>query len=324
MHPIPTCLLGVTLLLLVMSVWRVGRAQEGFVCNYAYTVPPTPRGCFRYTVRADDTCASVRATFKTSANNVVSTATDGYCSDPTTASASSSRAPPLKPGDTFQVCPPPDCVYKKLPYETTCGSLAERYNTSMNNIHFRERRSRSPMQPCVENQQTLPAGTRVQLCRSAARDTQQLLDTHDPTTYEDCKTRCHDNTSCTHMLYGNGTCKLLKRATPLMNIVSSTRDTSAFRCSSLPTLQHAGALPSEVGNYACDGNNTCAWLGGQGCGGKGSCMGPYQTAPSPSPHRCAWQSIAQQHPDIMANQQEFVNGEGQGDVGRFLSGVCGG
>lgn len=308
MH-IVLCLFGLLLLLLLICVCHDVHAREGFACNYAYTVPPALRGCFRYVAKADDTCASIRAAFKTTGNNVVSTATGNYCADPTTASASNSRAPPLKLGDTFRICPPPDCVYKKLSYETTCGNLAAQHNTALNDIHFRERQSVSPMQPCVEKQQTLPSGTRVQLRRNAALDTQQLLDTHDPTTYEDCKARCHDNTSCTHMLYGNSTCRLFKKATPLMNIASSTRDSNAFRCTSLPTLQYAGALPNEVGNYAWWGENKTDI----------DDKGNYN---APAPRRCVWKSIARQHPEIVARQQDFVNAEGHGDVDRFLADVC--
>lgn len=360
------CLFCVIIALLVTSAYFNGSTspKELFECNYAHKVPPTPRGCFRYTAKADDTCTGIQNIFKTTANNVVSTVTGDYCVD---SSASSTDTPTLQAGQTFRICPQPNCIYKKLSYDTTCGNLAMKYNTKTNNIYFRERSSNAPMQPCVDTNQSIPTNARIQLCQNDDQDTAQLLDTYDPTTYEECKALCHnygggggsdggssggsngggsggsnggsdsggssgsgssDNPKCTHMLYGNGTCRLFKKATPLMNIVSSHRDSNAFRCSPLPALQYAGALPKEVGNYTCDGNNTCAWLGGQGCeqgcSDSTSCIPPYKrTFPSPS-SRCAWQSIAQQHPEMMRAQKEFVNGDGEGDMGRFLSGVCGG
>ena len=364
------CLFGVIIALLVTSAYFNGSSspEEHFECNYAYKAQPTPRGCFRYTAKANDTCTGIQNMFKTTANNVVSKATGDYCVDSTASSASSPSShhtPALQAGQTFRICPPPQCIYKKLSYDTTCGHLAMKYNTKTNNIHFRERSSNAPMQPCVDANQSIPTNARIQLCQNDDQDTAQLLDTYDSKTYEECKALCHnygggsrddsggsgsgvssggsdsgggssgsgsDNPKCTHMLYGNGTCRLFKKATPLMNIVSSNRDSNAFRCSTLPTLQYAGALPKEVGNYTCDGNNTCAWLGGQGCeqeceqgcSDSTSCIPPYKKPfPSPSSH-CAWQSIAQQHPEMMRAQKEFVNGDGEGDVGRFLSGVCGG
>lgn len=304
---------------LLMASLHHPERVESFECKYAYKLPATSRGCFSYRAKATDTCETIQTKFKTTNNHVTVPDTGDYC---TTVSVD----------DVFRVCPSPeslaetDCIYTMLPYATTCAKLATDHDTHKEHVHYYDERDGTVASPATMRQcqphtsatETVPARSRIRICATStptAPADSPIIQTTTIPTLGQCKSECDNDPRCTHMLYGNGTCKLMHRETPLMNIVSSGRETEAYRCSPTQTLQYAGALPSEVGDRAQDGDKVCKWLGGQGRDARAGCLAPY-TTPSSALETCAWESIVAQHPEIMEGQSTYE------DVDQFLGVAC--
>lgn len=288
---------------------------EPFECKYAYKLPATSRGCFSYRAKATDTCETIQTKFKTTNNNVTVPDTGDYCTS-------------VSVDDVFRVCPSPEsltetnCIYKMLPYATTCAKVATEHDTSKEHVHYYDDSNGTAPDTMLQCQshttakETVPARSRIRICAtstSTAPADSPIINSITVPTLSQCKSECDNEPRCTHMLYGNGTCKLMHRETPLMNIVSSGRETEAYRCSPTKTLQYAGALPSEVGDRTHDGDKVCKWLGGQGRDARAGCLAPYT---SPKTSACAWESIVAQHPEIMEGQSTYE------DVDQFLGVAC--
>lgn len=316
-------------LLMICTYLSSNKNKELFACNYTYKLPATSKGCFQYHVKAGDTCQSIQDLFRTDQNLVRSVVGNNICTDETaTIAGSRNRAPPppLTEGDAFRICPPHDCVYHKLRYPLTCGELATRYNTHHSRIHYYKPSTPGTMHACTDaDNQRIPKDSRAKICRDASMDNHKLLGTADPTTYDDCKARCHQIDQCAHIMYGNGVCKLLSGTTPLMNIQSSSHNANAYQCAAEAKLIYAGATPNEIGRYHCDNSNLapCKWLGGQGCDSQSKCIPPHTNAPTDTSQttfhrerRCPWESIVQNQSELMVRQKDYSQ------TNDFLAEVC--
>lgn len=303
---------------------------ENFACVHTYKIPATDRGCFQYKARSGDTCQGIRNTFRTNSHNVRTVAGNSICTDDASTNAGSRRRrsppSPLTKDDTFRICPPQGCVYHKVKYGLTCGELATRYHTDHKKIHYAKPSAPDKMVVCTDpDNQKIPNGSRAQVCQHESMDHGELLNTTHATTFDNCKTECDAHNRCSHILFGNGVCKQLSSSTPLMNIASSARDTSAYRCAAEAELQYAGATPNEVGTYFSDDSQIapCKWLGSQGSDRWSKCIPPHtntavatRMGACQKKRSCPWESIVASQSEIMNRQQEYLQTDD------FLAEVC--
>lgn len=287
---------------------------EAFECSYLNKKPITQRGCFQYSAKLGDTCASIQSQFQTEQRNVVSMATKNYCADDTMTNAKTGKkASSIRQGDLFTICPKYNCIYTKPLFHTTCGEQASSHNTELHNIHYAPYGSTHPTKKCMTNEESIHAQSRINVCKSDTLDTTSTLDTIYPSNVSECQQSCNTNSDCKYVLYGNSTCHLMNRNTPMMNIVSAGQDTNMYKCSPSSPLKYTGMTSNQMSVLPCrlgGVRSTCRYLGSVGCNdNNGTCLSPYQPATEQTRQRCvnAWKTLAAQQPTLLTTQTEYDN-----------------
>ena len=228
----------------------------------------------------------------------------------------------IQQGDRYTICPKYNCIYTKPLFDTTCGEQANHYNTNLNLIHFTPQDSNYPTKQCVTQEEAIPAQSRVNICKSDPLDTMSTLDTIYPSTLEECKQSCDTNGDCKYVLYGNATCHLMNRNTPMMNIVETGQDTEIHKCTSSLPLKYAGATEQQMSRLPCrvgGVSSSCKYLGSSGCNDSdNTCLAPYQPVKQHTRQKCAdaWSGIIQQQSTLFDAQPDYD------DSNMFLKDMC--
>lgn len=250
-------------------------------CKYLHKQKRTPLGTFMHTNTDDSTtCKTLHTQFGTPYNYLQNKNNGSvWCEDDNMKVAYNEKV---------QVYPNPGCIFHTPIYDTTCGQLAEKFNTTIepdkNTIEYKtDKHNTSPPQKCSSPTEKIQHNTLTQICRNTTNEHRARMPRNKSdaclnpgclTTLGDCKRSCTQTENCKSIMYGAGNCRLYDRIVPLQNIDEETNNENMYACSLLEPLRYAGATNALFDEApSCSSSGECETLGATGC--NQNCIPPY-------------------------------------------------